>query len=183
MKKQIFIAEIKTQSPTGFRSPLGFYYLRDLAVKHGDWISVHTNGLWGGDFEAIPLVRAVTNKPILAKGLHSTDDDIQRALDKGADYVLVVGRYPADKYMDKCLIERHAQFEPLAGVKYVCNSRDVSTGDYYTYGEQMVLLDRCLDRGNWTCQASGISSHHCIDPRVDAFIVGENLPMYIKNIP
>lgn len=92
MKNPIFIAEIKTQSPFGYRSKDTFVDLMEIAIMHGDWISVHTNALWGGDFDAISFVRRNTNKPILAKGIHSTDDDVLRAIDHGADYVLVVDR-------------------------------------------------------------------------------------------
>lgn len=94
VKKPLFIAEVKTQSPFGFKSPYSFINLLEYAIACGDWISIHTNALWGGDFEAISFASRMTDKPILAKGLHSTDDDIQRAFDHGAHYVLTVDRLP-----------------------------------------------------------------------------------------
>ena len=107
-KKPIFIAEIKTQSPFVYKSDFPFHSSMEKAVRFGDWISVHTNPLWGGSFEAIEYVRKFTNKPILAKGIHSKDDDIKKALDYGADKVLVVDRFPANLFRanpDKLLIE------------------------------------------------------------------------------
>lgn len=88
----ILIAEVKTQSPFGFRSALSLQELFDLANRHGDIISVHTDMRWGGSFDLLRKARKLTTKPILAKGIHETDEEIEQAFASGANFVLVVGR-------------------------------------------------------------------------------------------
>ena len=186
MSKPIFIAEIKTKSPFGYVNPNPFCTMMDFAIQHGDWISVHTNALWGGDFDAISFVRRNTDKPILAKGIHGTDDDVQRALDHGADYVLVVDRIPKI-HITKCLLE-FSNMEMLhecqwmyfndPSLKYVCNSRNLRNG----LPKKAWELDAYLELRVWTCQASGIRRPSDVDPKVNAFIVGENLLNYIHEL-
>jgi indole-3-glycerol phosphate synthase len=194
-KKQIFIAEIKTRSPFGYQSNNSFSELMDCAIKYGDWVSVHTNALWGGDFDSISFVRRNTNKPILAKGIHGTNDDIKRAIDHGADYVLVVDRYPTsageqdalsttyEKHilyeMDFQKVKQNVEFNPhWKSVNYVCNSRDLRTGQPKMKDE----LQDFLNLGVWTCQASGIISWRDVNPNANAFIVGENLMFYCEHL-
>jgi indole-3-glycerol phosphate synthase len=194
MDKPIFIAEIKTQSPFGFKARRNFASLMRIAIQYGDWISVHDNALWGGDFETISFVRNNTKKPILAKGFHSTDDDIKRALDHGADYVLVVDRVPEDYYLhDKCLFEwssfetfhKHAQenmnrcFE-----KVVYNSRDLKTGEVKDVNEIQSFIDYRVPttvskQKLWVCQASNIVNKQQIKEGVSAYIVGESLAEFV----
>lgn len=154
----------------------------DYSISYGDWISVHTNALWGGDFDSLSFVRRNTNKPILAKGLHTTDDDIQRALDHGADYVLVVDRVPNPSRVDwnKCLFEIHNTnlldgnlkvYPDFVKQQFVCNSRNLHNG----LPKKQWELDNYLDRKLWTCQASGITCPLDVNPNVNAFIVGERL--------
>ncbi len=176
--KPIFIAEIKTQSPFGYKSQFTFNELMETAITHGDWISVHDNALWGGDYETISFVRKYTRKPILAKGLHRTEDDINRALDHGADYVLLVDSLPMTrKLMSKCIVE-HRHFEVVTEeskvfpeVKFMCNSRDLRTG----LPKKRDELQDYLDLGVWVCQASGIRNPLDVREGVSAFIVGEHL--------
>ena len=182
--KPIFIAEIKTQSPFGFKSPHTFVELMEKAIAYGDWVSVHTNALWGGDYDAISFVRRNTGKTILAKGLHTTDDDIQRALDHGADYVLTVDHVPyKPELRDKCLLEIHnihilewnLEHTPyFKSQKFVINSRDLRYG---TTSNKYDLLASygILDKMKWTCQASGIRTVADVRHDVQAFIVGEHL--------
>jgi indole-3-glycerol phosphate synthase len=40
--------------------------------------------------ELISRVKQLTDKPILAKGIHSQDSEIVEAIQRGAEYVLVV---------------------------------------------------------------------------------------------
>jgi indole-3-glycerol phosphate synthase len=194
MSKPIFIAEIKTQSPFGYNSKYCFYDLMCCANRFGDWISVHTNPLWGGSYEAVEFVRRHTNKPILAKGFHSEEEDIVKALDHGADYVLVVDRvpYPHFRYngqsiWTKCLFEMHNQplFEgnltinpDFKNQKFVCNLRDLNTGDRKNSPEIAVYLEK----GLWTCQASFIKSMDDVLPNVSAFIVGEHLVEFTERL-
>lgn len=181
--KPIFIAEIKTQSPFGFKSHHSFHKLMEGAIEFGDWVSVHTSALFGGDYESLAFVRRQTSKPILAKGFHSTDEEVLRALDHGADYVLVVDRFPSILKVDtsRCLLE----FSKMSSVKetiefssifkkykFVCNQRDLNTGLFKAENE----IEKFKKLGVWTCQASGIRSIKEVASDVDAFIVGEHLP-------
>ncbi|RTK98539.1 MAG: indole-3-glycerol-phosphate synthase TrpC, partial [Proteobacteria bacterium] len=75
-RNQIFIAEVKTQSPFGFKSKYSYDYLFELAANHGDWVSIHTNPLFGGSYNNLSKAAAKTNKPILAKGFHRSNDEI-----------------------------------------------------------------------------------------------------------
>jgi len=184
MKKPIFIAEIKTQSPFGFKSDYSFHGLMECAIKYGDWISVHTNPLWGGSFDAIEYVRRFTNKPILAKGFHSKDEDIRNAIVAGANYVLVVDRIPEYNFRaDCCLHELGKNIQDIPQLyadkplKYVYNGRDLNTGlpkslsDYQKY----------RNKYEWICGASLIRHYSDVQrlyPNCDAFIVGENLVHY-----
>ena len=183
MSKPIFIAEIKTQSPYGYKSSYPFVSLMNVAIEYGDWISVHTNALWGGDFDAVSFVRRNTNKPILAKGIHAGDDDIKRAIDHGADYVLVVDRQVYNPMFknhllfennNTSLIEGDRLSSPVSvyhNLKYVCNSRDLKTGKQ----KEVYPLESFIKAGVWTCQASGIKKLSDVHSGVSAFIVGEHL--------
>lgn len=185
-KKPIFIAEIKTQSPFGVKNDESFHSLMTYAIKYGDWVSVHTNPLWGGSFEAIEYVRRFTDKPILAKGIHSKNDDIQKALDYGANKVLVVDRLPHNLLQPPCdgkvifelsnLINiEKVSYDFIQWGEFLYNGRDLSTGlgkksiaDYAKYREKF----------NWLCGASLIKSPDDVQsyyPNCDAFIVGTNL--------
>ena len=78
------IAEVKTQSPFGWKSPHRFERLLEIAVRTGDVIAVPTDPRWGGSFELLKkAAELVREKPILAKGIHPSDDDVRRALDAG----------------------------------------------------------------------------------------------------
>lgn len=91
----IKVVEAKLKSPhDGVISTLPLRQLLELAIAEGDWISVHTEAPWGGSIDAIHLARSMTTKPILAKGIHASDDSIRRAFDAGATYILCVGRDP-----------------------------------------------------------------------------------------
>lgn len=178
----IFIAEIKTRSPFGFLAEKSFNELMELALDNGDWVSVHDNVLWGGDYESIAYVRKFTNQPILAKGLHATDSDIVRAIDHGASFALVVDRVPNEELWPYCLFEwssfKEFQKHPeLHSYKHVCNSRCLRTGQ--TKFNAVRDLGDFIDAGVWVCQASGISRKSQINEKVSAFIVGENLPIYV----
>jgi indole-3-glycerol phosphate synthase len=191
--KPLFIAEIKTQSMFGFQSKYPWITLVDAALTHGDWISVHTDPRFGGSFDDIHLFRRETEKPILAKGFHTHNDDVEKAFDLGADYVLIVDRFPLsliEKYPQKILFEVSnldflsdlPSFDYLAELKFVYNGRDLKTGlgkksiaDYVKYREQF----------KWVCGASLIRTHANIEqfyPKCDAFIVGSDLVDFCKTL-
>jgi indole-3-glycerol phosphate synthase len=186
--KPIFIAEIKTQSPFGYRSELPFISLMNLAITYGDWVSVHTNALWGGDFQTLSFVRAHTNKPILAKGIHNRLADIAAALDHGADYVLTVTDSLNQVHnlnndtRKRCLFETKNTLEnreivkEFPDIKVVYNSRDLSTG----LPKKKDEFADYVTAFPWVCQASGIVAPYLVRPRADAFIVGEHLAKFVR---
>lgn len=173
------IAEVKTQSPFGFKSDKSWDELFELANEYGDWISIHTDPRWGGSFDLIKKAYARTNKPILAKGIHATDDDVNRAFDAGADYVLVVGRVPEDPM--NCIIEPNTLVQlsqVSADQKIVWNQRSLDDGmpKIETFDQARELHE------GWLCQASFISSLKDVNPGADAVLVGENLEEFITSM-
>lgn len=54
------VAEVKTESPFGFRSDKSWQELFDLAEALGDIISIHTDPRWGGSFELLKKARTLT---------------------------------------------------------------------------------------------------------------------------
>ena len=88
------IAEVKTKSPFGYVSGKDWAELFEIANIIGDIVSIHTDPRWGGSMELVKKARNLTSKPILAKGIHKSDDEIRQCLEAGADFVLVVGRIP-----------------------------------------------------------------------------------------
>src|SRR3989344_6831342 len=125
------IAEVKTHSPFDYRAEKTWDELFDIAKEIGDIVSIHTDPRWGGSLELIKKARLLTTKPILAKGLHTDDNQIQNAIEAGADWVLVVGRLPM-VHAEKCFIEPLTLKELRnfsSALKVVWNSRDLSTGE------------------------------------------------------
>ena len=175
----IFIAEVKTHSPFGYRSQKTWEELFDVANRVGDMISIHTDPLWDGSFELLEKARKITNKPILAKGIHGSDDEIARALDCGADFVLVVGRFPK-KFQEKCIIEPYTLDELTAvpsNMKALWNSRDLKTGGIKQ--ESYDQAKSCF--AGWLCQASNIKSLRDINNKADAILVGTHLEEFSKD--
>ncbi|MEX2209591.1 MAG: hypothetical protein WD603_01340 [Patescibacteria group bacterium] len=174
-----FISEVKTWSPFGWRADRSWDELFDLADAHGDMISVHTDSRWGGSFELLERARARTGKPILAKGIHRDDRLIDRALDAGADRVLVVGRVP-ERHRERCIIEVEsvAQFDILPpDSRALWNDRDLTTGGRKA---ETFRQARAAWRG-WLCQASNIRSVDDVDPEADAVLVGIHLVPFIRS--
>lgn len=179
-KKPTIIAEVKTMSPFGFSSKKSWDELFRVAEKCGDMISIHTDPRWGGSFEALTKARKLTKKPLLAKGIHEKDSDIEKAIASGADLVLVVGRVPK-VHSDKCIIEPHTLGE-LARIpknmKALWNSRDLKTGGRKkeTFSEAREIFNGFL------CQASHIESVDDVHPRADAILVGEHLEKFVMSL-
>lgn len=172
-KNTLIIAEVKTQSPFGFKSEKSWDELFEVANEIGDIISIHTDARWGGSFELIKKAKSLTDKPILAKGIHTTDDDVQEAIDAGADFVLVVGRVP-EIHQDKCLIEplTIAELKNIPeNLKVVWNSRDLSNGEIKkeTFDDARKIFK------GWMCQASNIKNKNDINEDANAVLVGTNL--------
>jgi len=176
----IIIAEVKTHSPFGWESSKTWNELFAQAEAIGDILSIHTDPRWHGSFELVAKARSLTNKPILAKGIHASDDDIIKALNAGADYVLVVGRVPK-VHLDKCLIEPNtlAQLGQLPpNIRAVWNSRDLKTGGRKTETFQEA---RQIFKG-WLCQASNITTMNDVTSGANAILVGTNLASFAQNL-
>lgn len=176
---KLFIAEVKTKSPFGFNSKYTWDELFEVALKLGDMISIHTDPLWGGSFDLIEKAKKRTKKQILAKGIHASDDLVKNAFDAGADWVLVVGRYPEYK-PERCFIEPYS-IQDLKKLQshenIVWNSRDLFDGSL----KKETIKDVREFFGGWLCQASNIKSEFDIDSFCDAFLVGEHLMSFNEN--
>ncbi len=172
-RKFEIIAEVKTESPFGWKSERSWGELFEIADKSGDIISIHTDPRWDGSFDLIKKARAKTSKPILAKGIHENDSDIQKAIDVGADFVLVVGRMPKI-HLEKCLVEPPTLQELKTipeNIKVVWNSRDLKTGGLKSETFEQA---RALFSG-WLCQGSNICTLADVHPLADAVLVGTHL--------
>lgn len=183
MKLPTIIAEVKTFSPFGFKSDKSWDELFSLALKVGDIISIHTDPRWGGSFENIKKAKSLTKKPILAKGIHSKDEEVISAILAGADYVLIVGRIPDIKNIDpsKFLIEPNTLEELKRipkNIKAVWNSRDLSSGGM----KKESFLEARKIFGGWLCQASNIKSVNDIQKGANAILVGQNLDSFYNSL-
>lgn len=172
------IAEVKTHSPFGWQADKSWDELFEIAATIGDIISIHTDPRWHGSFDLVTKAHARTAKPILAKGIHATDEDLERAFAAGATYALVVGRIP-EQYAEQCLIEPYKLTE-LAHIpphlKAVWNSRDLRTG-----GKKLATFTEARTQfGGWLCQASNIMTPDDIDPEADAVLIGTHLAAFAQ---
>jgi indole-3-glycerol phosphate synthase len=180
MKNIQLIAEVKTESPFGYVSNKSWDELFALAEKVGDMLSIHTDARWRGSFELITKAKSLTHKPILAKGIHETDELVSKAVESGADFVLVVGRIPK-VHLNKCLIEPNTLEELRTipkNLKVVWNSRDLSTGGLKkeTFAQARKIFP------GWLCQASNIHTIADIDPKADAVLVGTSLIPFAQSL-
>lgn len=174
------IAEVKTASPFGYQPEKSWDELFAIANEIGDMISIHTDPRWGGSFDLVKKARALTTKPILAKGIHATDAEVQQALAYGADVVLVVGRVP-EANAEKCLIEPNTLEELRAipqGSRVVWNTRDLATGGLK---QETFTEARALWSG-WLCQASNIRTVADIEPGASAVLVGTYLEEFAASL-
>lgn len=181
MYKQVeIIAEVKTQSPFGYKAEKSWDELFVFADSVGDMLSIHTDPRWGGSFELLKKARSLTNKSILAKGIHQNDADIEKAIDVGADWVLVVGRIPA-VHIEKCLIEP-LTIEELRTIpkhlRAVWNARDLKNGSVKT--DTFVEARKAF--GGWLCQASHIRTVADIEEGANAVLVGTNLIEFAESV-
>lgn len=180
-KKVQIIAEVKIQSPYGWKSDKSWEELFEVANEIGDIISIHTDPLWGGSFKLLEKARALTKKPILAKGIHKSDDDIKKAIDVGADWVLAVGRIPL-VHKEQCLIEPLAmeEFKTIPeNLRAVWNIRDLRDGGRKkeTFAEARKAFK------GWLCQASYIRTIDDIAEGADAVLVGTHLIDFARSLP
>lgn len=167
------IAEVKTQSPFGYKSDKSWEELFEVANKVGDIISIHTDRRWGGSFELLQKARSLTNKPILAKGIHDSDADIKKALSLGANWVLVVGRIPKI-HQEKLMIEPRTLEELKEipeDIRAVWNTRDLKNGSVKkeTFAQARQVF------GGWLCQASHLRTAGDMEQGANAVLVGTHL--------
>lgn len=181
-----FIAEVKTKSPFGFQSTKSWDYLFELANEIGDIISIHTDPLWDGSFDLIKKARKLTEKPILAKGIHTSNQDIIKAIDCGADFVLCVGRNP-QFLPDKVIIEPNslAELELLKDYpRIVWNQRELNHKHEKFSNDKLAKIEEFGNARNiykgWLCQASLITHRFDINDRADAVLVGTYLENFKK---
>ena len=177
------IAEVKTQSPFGYKSNEPWEDLLFIAENVGDIIAVHTDPRWGGSFKLIEKAKSferLTDKIVLAKGIHDKDDDIVRAIEAGADYVLVVGRIPG-VFPGKCWIEPY-NLDELATIpkefRVVWNARDLRT--WSPKAETFESARKLWD--GWLCQASYLRNVSDIMAGADGVLVGEHLREFAKSM-
>lgn len=168
------IGEAKPKSPFGWRSPHSWEELFEIANEVSDIVAVHTGSPWGGSFDLLEKARGLTDKPLLAKGIHTTDREVIEAVRRGANYVLVFGEL-VSVHLDLCLIEP-TSFDELQGIPgdrmVVWNSRDLSTGDLKSES-----FDQARERfSGFLVQASNIAGLKDINPRADATLIGTHLP-------
>lgn len=206
-----FIAEVKPYSPAEGERSESWEALLELACEHGDMISIHTNPLWKGSFERLYEARKSTTLPILAKGFHFTDQEVERALGIGADAVLVVGRIPDERFVEHCYIEpltRHGfDLVPANTPMCVWNARNLvamlqsidateivssllaATNESEGHVKKMVEGSRpsfdfiAKNITNWPlCQASHLRTVDDVHPNASAILVGSHLKEFVASL-
>lgn len=178
------ISEVKTCSPFWYTSERSWDDLFVVAESVGDILSIHTDPRWWWDFDLISKAKRLTKKPILAKWIHESDEQIVEAVRRWAQHVLVVGRIP-EVHLGKCLIEVESldQLREFSGkllwdTKFVWNSRNLDTGwlNAETFDEAREIFS------GWLCQASNIRTIEDIDPSANAVLVGTHLETFKNSL-
>lgn len=185
------IGEIKICSPSGFASPYSWEELFERANASAavDMIAVHTDNRWGGSFDLLKKASVQSDKPLLAKGIHTADEDLRRAFNCGADYALVVGRIPDLWLANFCYYEplnldQLRNIQPRPGsyrIRYVVwNARDLADPTRERYKTETLQEARALWPAPKTLiQASTIRSLADIAPEADSILVGSYLPEFL----
>lgn len=176
------IAEVKTKSPFGYKATKSWDAQFDFAREHGDIISIHTDPRWGGSFDLLAKARRLTDKPILAKGIHQSDDEVMAALRAGADHVLVVGRWPYSWMMvgDSVWLEPLDETPYFTGGTMVINSRNLQTGQrwHMSFGGRL----KYVNEDTRIIQASYIRTVDDVSPRAWGVLVGEHLEGFVQSM-
>ncbi len=177
--RPFIVAEVKMKSPYGWVNPMMARDQLAICEEVGDFISVHTDSMWGGSWDHLVDMRNRTAKPILAKGFHPTIAHVQRALDCGADHVLTVGWHPEGRLSQYCWHEVETRDQLInSGARWiVLNSRDPRTGETRTgtgvAAQRVVTSADSL--GHKLVQASLIRCATDVVPGMDAILIGEGL--------
>src|SRR3989338_1244565 len=184
--KILLVAEVKTCSPFGYKADKSWEEQFELANRIGDIISIHTHEAWGGSFDDISRARRLTKKPILAKGIHETDEEIIKAIRLGATYALVVGRVPR---LNPNFVREHCWIEPLSidqiqdvpeDLRLVWNSRDLQTGGL----KKHTIMDVKRLWSGWLCMASNLKTPEDVintPVAIDAVLIGTYLANFKHN--
>ena len=190
--KLLIVAEVKLKSPYGYLTSETFESRLSLADEIGDWVSIHTDSRWGGSVASLSAAQHYTQndgrkRPILAKGIHPLDSQIEDALAYGADAVLVVGRLPSESLLSHCWLEPlnldQLMMWAELPVPIVWNRRCLSTGGWkdHSHPDGWVHARRLAPSARLVC-ASGFT--HVRQVPSDAFgvIVGEHLPGFAATL-
>jgi hypothetical protein len=186
----MIVAEAKT------RTPFDPFYRKDwmhqfaLASEYGDMVSIHTDPQWNGSYDLIGIARKLTDKPILAKGLCTTEEQYDESIAAGAHQVLWVGTIPpprcrANSWFEPTRIWRGHMLAPVAeaGIPVVINSRDVLCGGGPTEDEEGIwqwFADNSPD--TFLVQASNIKSFSDIRSKANAAIIGTHLEQFVDTL-
>jgi indole-3-glycerol phosphate synthase len=182
----MFIAEVKIHSPAEFDSDYSFEELFEIAAEYGDMVSVHTEERWLGSLKNVTYARTHTSKPIVAKGMHSwSEDEIDRCLEAGADYVWVVGYCPRSYYAHTTIIEPY-DLDQLKMISHgwtglvAWNQRDIRSFGKRV-GEDWEEARQIRPHLRLGC-ASLIKHPYEVPKDADFYVVGEHLPEYTKRL-
>jgi indole-3-glycerol phosphate synthase len=175
---QLLIAEAKHDSP--FDGSLGrsFEASFEIAEAYGDIISILVDPRWNGSLHDLDYAREQTDKPLLAKAMHSSNKEIELAFKHGADYALAYDFLPTVK-PERCLIEPRnlERFALLNSKLMVWNSRDLTDGR-----KKQETADQAAQAlvGQWWCQASFVRDIKQVHPDADAVIVGTHIEEFVR---
>lgn len=176
------IGEVMTESPYGFKSDKSWEEQFEIAEKHCDIVSIYTDSRWGGSFEHLKYARSLTDKEILASGIHATDDDINHAIDEGANHVRVVGRKPEGWLRTLCWIEP-LSIRQLTSMNLVYtdvvvwNTQNLHTGGikYEGFDTARKVFDGQL------IQSNGIRQVHDVHPDANGVIINEHIESFLRS--
>ncbi len=146
-------------------------------------LSIHTNPRWGCSFGLVRKARTLTQKLILAKGIHTNDSDIEKAIEAGVNYVLVVGRIPV-LYQTNCLLEPLYLDEITSytsNATVVWNSRDLTALPAEAFKKETIDDVRKIWKGHLV-QVSNLKTKADIRPLADAVLVGTNLIEFLNSL-
>lgn len=186
----ILVAEAKTRSPFDPLYRKDWMHQFALASEYGDMVSIHTDAPWNGSYDLIGIARKLTDKPILAKGVCTTEEGYDEAIAAGAHQVLWVGVIPpprcrANSWFEPTRIWRGNMLGPVAeaGIPVVINSRDVLCGGTETEGEEGIwewFAQNSPD--TFLVQASNIKTFSDIRPEANAALVGTYLESFVDTL-
>jgi hypothetical protein len=199
------VAEVKIQSPFGFKSKRSWDQLFEIAIEYGDVVSIHVSPEWAGSTKLIEKAYpkcAEKGIPILAKGIRIDDTLAHECLKCGANFFLSHDQYMHDYFEPGTVWQELPpikQNDTFMGMKlcrdrvYVVNARNIASGedapDHWDYIRRLhpwvspITTYGFGDKsGGVLVQASKIKTIKDIKPDANMVIVGEHLPEFIKDL-